>query len=69
MNEILEQNFYRDSFSICYGAEILTLRKVDQKYLSSFENCSWRRTEVKWTNGVKNEVLQQIKKESSIYMQ
>jgi hypothetical protein len=45
MNEILEQNFYRDSFSIWYGAETLTLRKVNQKYLLTFENCCWRRME------------------------
>jgi hypothetical protein len=28
-----------------YGAENWTLRKVDQKYLESFEMWCWRRTE------------------------
>jgi len=42
-------------------------RKIVQKYLLSFENCCWRRTEkVKWTDGVENEVLQRVKNESSI---
>jgi hypothetical protein len=66
MNEILEQNFCRDSFSIWYGAETSTLRKVDQKYLLRFGNCCWRRLEkVNCTYGMKNEVLQMVKKESS----
>ena len=41
-----------------YGAEIWTLRKVDQKYLESFEMCCWRRMEnISWTDRVRNEVL------------
>ena len=57
MNEILEQNFYRESVSIWYDAETLTLRKVNHKYLLSFEKCCWRRKEkVSCTYGVKNEV-------------
>jgi hypothetical protein len=34
-----------------YGAETLTLRKVYQKYLESFEIWCWRRTT--WTNRVR----------------
>jgi hypothetical protein len=38
-----------------YGAENWTLRKVDQKYLNSFEMWCWRRLEgILWTNRVKN---------------
>jgi hypothetical protein len=29
-----------------HGAETWTLRKVDQKYLESFEMCCWRRMEI-----------------------
>jgi hypothetical protein len=37
------------------GAETLTLWKVDQKYIGSFEMC-WRRMEkISWTNHVRNE--------------
>jgi hypothetical protein len=39
-----------------YVAEIWTLRKVDQKYLESFEMFCWRRMEkVSWTDCVRNE--------------
>jgi hypothetical protein len=34
-----------------YGAEIWTLRKVDQKYLDNFEMWCWRRMEmINWTD-------------------
>jgi hypothetical protein len=38
-----------------YGAETWTLRKVDQKYMESFEMCCWRRMEISWANHMKNE--------------
>jgi hypothetical protein len=39
-----------------YGAEKWTLRKVDQKYLESFEMWCWRRMEkISWTDRVRNE--------------
>jgi hypothetical protein len=39
-----------------YGAETWTLRKVDQKYLESFEMWCWRRMEkISWTGRVRNE--------------
>jgi hypothetical protein len=38
-----------------YGAETWTLRKVDQKYLESFEMWCWRRMEkISWTDRVRN---------------
>jgi hypothetical protein len=38
-----------------YGAETWTLRKVDQKYLESFELWYWRRMEkISWTDRMKN---------------
>jgi hypothetical protein len=41
-----------------YGAETLTLWKVDQKYLESFEMWWQRRLEnIIWTSHVKNEVI------------
>ena len=48
-----------------YGAETWTLRKVDQKYLKSFETWCWRRMEkINWTDRVRNEeVLHTVKKE------
>ena len=48
-----------------YGAAIWTLRKVDQKYLKSFEMWCWRRMKkVIWTDHVRNEeVLQRVKEE------
>jgi hypothetical protein len=49
-----------------YGAETWTLRKVNQKYLESFEMC-WRRMEkISWTDRVRNEVLRSVKEEWSI---
>jgi hypothetical protein len=38
-----------------YGAEAWTLRKVDQKYLKSFEMWCWRKMEMSWTESVRNE--------------
>jgi hypothetical protein len=45
-----------------------TLRKVDQKYLESFEMSCWRRMEkISWTNRVRNEdVLHRVKEEMNI---
>ncbi|GFG33678.1 hypothetical protein Cfor_11728 [Coptotermes formosanus] len=51
-----------------YGAETWTLRKVDQKYLKSFETWCWRRMEkISWTDRVRNEeVLHRVKEERNI---
>jgi hypothetical protein len=51
-----------------YGAETWTLRKVDQKYLESFETWCWRRMEkISWTERVRNEdVLHRVKEERNI---
>jgi hypothetical protein len=49
-----------------YGAETWTLRKVDQKYLGSFEMRCWRRREISWTDCVRNEVLQRVNKDRNI---
>jgi hypothetical protein len=51
-----------------YGAEIWTLRKVDQKYLESFEMWCWRRMQkISWTDRVRNEeVLHRVKEERDI---
>ena len=39
-----------------YGAETWTLRKVDEKYLESFEMWHWRRMEkISWAGRVRNE--------------
>jgi hypothetical protein len=42
-----------------HGAETWILRKVDQKYVESFEMCCWRKMEkISWTDHVRNvEVL------------
>jgi hypothetical protein len=43
-----------------YGAEIWTLRKVDQKYLESSKMWFWRRMEkISWTDHVRNEEVLQ----------
>jgi hypothetical protein len=43
-------------------AETSTARKVDQKYLESFEMWCWRKMEkISWTDRVKNEILRRIK--------
>jgi hypothetical protein len=51
-----------------YGAAIWTLRKVDRKYLKSFEMWCWRRMKkVIWTEHVRNEeVLQRVKEDRKI---
>jgi hypothetical protein len=51
-----------------YGAETWTLRKVDQKYLESFEMWCWRRMgKISWTDRVRNEeVLHRVKEENNI---
>jgi hypothetical protein len=50
-----------------YGAETWTLRKVDQKYLESFETWCWRRMEISWTDRVRNEeVLHTVKEKRNI---
>jgi hypothetical protein len=51
-----------------YGAETWTLRKVDEKYLESFEMWCWRRMEkISWTDRVRNEeVLHRVKEERNI---
>jgi hypothetical protein len=50
------------------GAETWTLRKIDQKYLESFEMWCWRRMEkISWTDRVRNEeVLHRVKKQRNI---
>jgi hypothetical protein len=52
----------------CYDTEKWTLRKVDQKYLRSFEMWCWRMLEkINWTNRVRNaEVLHRVKEEGNI---
>jgi hypothetical protein len=51
-----------------YGAETWTLRKVDQKYLESFEMwCRRRMEKISWTDRVRNEeVLHSVKEERNI---
>jgi hypothetical protein len=50
-----------------YGAETWTLRKVDQKYLDSFEMWCWRRMEISCIDRVKNEeVLGRVKEDRNI---
>jgi hypothetical protein len=51
-----------------YGDETWTLRKVDQKYLESFEMWCWRRMEkISWTDRVRSEeVLHRVKEERNI---
>jgi hypothetical protein len=41
-----------------YGAETWTIRKVDHKYLGSFEMWDCRRMEIIWTNRVRNREVQ-----------
>jgi len=40
-----------------YDAETWTLRAADQKYLESFVMWCWRRTEISWTDHVRNEEM------------
>jgi hypothetical protein len=51
-----------------YGAETWTIRKLDQKYLESFEMWCWRSMEmIRWTDRVNNEaVLHRVKEERNI---
>jgi hypothetical protein len=51
-----------------YGAETWTLRKLDQKYLESFEMWCWRKMEkISWKDRVNNEaVLHRVKEERNI---
>jgi hypothetical protein len=51
-----------------YGAETWTLRKVDQKYLRSFEMWCWRGLKkISWTDRVRNEeVLHRVKEDRNI---
>jgi hypothetical protein len=54
-----------------YGAETWTLRKVNQKYLESFEMWCWRMTEnIILTDRVRNEeVLLRVNEERNVYAQ
>jgi len=55
----LEHNFY--------GAEIWTLRKIDQKYLESFGMWFWRTLEkISWIDPVRNEELRRVNGERNI---
>ena len=50
-----------------YGAEIWTIRAVDQKHLGSFEMWCWGRMEkISWTDHVRNEVLLRVKEQRNI---
>ena len=50
-----------------YGAETWTLRKVDQKYVESFEMWCWRRMEkISWTDLVRNEILHGVEDDRNI---
>jgi hypothetical protein len=54
---------------VSYGAETWTLRKLDQKYMESFEMWCWRRmAKINWTNCVRNEeVLHRVKEDRNIW--
>jgi hypothetical protein len=59
-NELLNSYTLSTAF---YGAEIWTLRRVDQKYTGSSEMWYWRRNEkIVWKNGVRNKVLNNSRK-------
>jgi hypothetical protein len=48
------------------GAENWTHRKVDQKYLESFEMWYWRRMEkIGWNHHVRNKLLHKIKEKKN----
>ena len=51
-----------------YGAKTWILRRVNQKYLQSFEMWRWRRMEkISWADRVRNEeVLHRVKEERNI---
>jgi hypothetical protein len=52
-----------------YGTDTWALRKLDQKYLESFEMLCWRRMEkISWTDRVNNEaVLHRVKREGTFF--
>jgi hypothetical protein len=53
--------------TVFYGSETCTLRKVDQKYLESYDVWYWRRMEISWSDRVRNEeVLHRLKQERNI---
>ena len=54
-----------------YGAETLTLRAADQKYLESFEMWCWRRMgKISWTDHVRNEeVLLRVNEQRNILLE
>jgi hypothetical protein len=54
-----------------YGDETWALRKVDQKYLKSFEIWYWRRMDkIIWTDLLRNEeVLQNVQEERNTLKQ
>ena len=55
--------FYIWSIAL-FSDETVTLRKIDQKYVESFEMWCWRRMEkISWTDRERNEVLQGAKEE------
>jgi hypothetical protein len=64
-NQHEAQFFFRIALD---GAEIWTLRAVDQKHLESFEMWCWRRMEkISWTDHVrKEEVLLRVKEQRNI---
>jgi hypothetical protein len=50
-----------------YGAETWIIQKLDQKYIESFETWCWRgMEEISWTDRVRQEVLQRVKKEKNV---
>jgi len=50
-----------------YGVETWTLRKANHKYLESSDVGCWRRKEmISWTDRMKNEILQNVKKKRYI---
>jgi hypothetical protein len=52
---------------VLYGAETLTLWKVDQECLVSFKLWCWRRIEkISWSDHVRNEVSQRVREEGDI---
>ena len=54
------------SIVLC-GAEIWTLRKVDQKYLESSEMWYWRRMEqISWTDRVKDDMQHRCEEERNV---
>jgi len=48
------------------GAETCIMRKVDQKYMESFDMCFWKRMEkISWADRVRNEVLHRVEVEEN----